>query len=86
MISDSVNYKEMDLERMAELMRDEIIVRSKTSYDWFNNNYSGLISPVFIGCLVTVFSWMMIYLDSERPGINPPTPQFSPTKVKYVDS
>lgn len=42
-------------------------------------NFTNIIACGLIGALVTVFSWMIVYLDSDIPGVNPPTP-LSPRK------
>lgn len=44
---------------------------------------STILLPLFCGLLMTVFTWIMIYLDSSVPGVKPPTP-FSPEKYKLV--
>ncbi|XP_063707742.1 uncharacterized protein LOC134836469 [Culicoides brevitarsis] len=44
-------------------------------------NLTNVIACAFIGFFVTVFSWMIVYLDSDVPGVNPPTP-LSPRKNK----
>uniref|UniRef100_A0A336MBG9 CSON014362 protein n=1 Tax=Culicoides sonorensis TaxID=179676 RepID=A0A336MBG9_CULSO len=45
----------------------------------FRVNLMNLLTCGLIGALVTVFSWTIVYLDSDIPGINPPTP-LSPRK------
>lgn len=42
---------------------------------------SPILLPVLCGIGMTVFTWIMIYLDSSVPGVKPPTP-FSPEKYK----
>lgn len=44
-------------------------------------NYSGVWLPLLCGTLTTVFTWLMMYLDSDVPGVRPPSP-LSPSKYK----
>ncbi|XP_019869662.1 ADP-ribosylation factor-like protein 6-interacting protein 6 [Aethina tumida] len=43
--------------------------------------YSSFWLPIVCGVLTTYFTWIMVYLDSNVPGEQPPSP-FSPTKYK----
>ncbi|KAF2895623.1 hypothetical protein ILUMI_10553 [Ignelater luminosus] len=43
--------------------------------------YSRFWFPVLCGALATWFTWLMVYLDSEVPGVQPPSP-LSPSKYK----
>uniref|UniRef100_A0A1B6C8R9 Uncharacterized protein n=1 Tax=Clastoptera arizonana TaxID=38151 RepID=A0A1B6C8R9_9HEMI len=40
-----------------------------------------LSRAVFIGCLISLFSCQIVYLDSNKPGIDPPSP-LSPVKYR----
>lgn len=44
-----------------------------------------VLFPLMCGLLMTGFTWLMMYLDSSVPGIQPPTP-FSPTRYKSVNN
>lgn len=69
------------------LLRDlgiELAQKYNASLEWTQNNYAHLIQPAFYGVLVSFFTMMIIYFDSDVPGVNPPTP-FSPRKAnQYV--
>lgn len=61
-----------------------VSVTVETQFDnfwsWLKKiNFINVIVCGLIGFIVTVFSWMIVYLDSDVPGINPPTP-LSPRK------
>ncbi|GJQ83910.1 hypothetical protein Trydic_g19848 [Trypoxylus dichotomus] len=43
--------------------------------------YSKYWLPVLCGTVITYFTWLMVYLDSDVPGVQPPSP-LSPTKYK----
>lgn len=43
--------------------------------------YSKYWLPVLCGLLSTYFTWIMVYLDSNVPGVQPPSP-LSPSKYK----
>lgn len=53
------------------------------TYDWnVQSNIPPIIWPILCGIGMSIFTWVMVYLDSDEPGINPPTP-FSPSKSGY---
>lgn len=43
--------------------------------------FSNIWLPTLCGILTTYFTWLMVYLDSDVPGVQPPSP-FSPNKYK----
>lgn len=56
----------------------EIIV----NYAWTTAlRYSKFWLPVLCGTLATWFTWLMVYLDSNIPGVQPPSP-LSPSRYK----
>lgn len=55
------------------------VVSVYSSVSSFKVNFMNIFACGLIGALVTAFSWMIIYLDSDIPGVNPPTP-LSPSK------
>lgn len=74
--------------KMVQLLLRDLSIELAQKYDasleWTQNNYTYLIQPAFYGVLVSLFTMMIIYFDSDVPGVNPPTP-FSPRKAnQYV--
>lgn len=69
------------------LLRDlgiELAQKYDASLEWTQTNYTYLMQPAFYAILISIFTMMIIYFDSDIPGINPPTP-FSPRKAnQYV--
>lgn len=57
-----------------------MLVKAQISSDWVQENYQDFISPAFCGLFVSVFTMLIVYLDSEVPGLSPPVP-FSPRKA-----
>lgn len=53
----------------------------RLTWIWLATNFGHLMWPAVWGILVTVFTWAMVYLDSDVPGINPPSP-LSPQKYR----
>lgn len=43
--------------------------------------YSKYWFPILCGFLTTYFTWLMVYIDSNVPGIQPPSP-LSPSRYK----
>ncbi|CAH1178900.1 unnamed protein product [Phaedon cochleariae] len=51
-------------------------------YSWKTvAKYSNIWFPVICGILSSYFTWIMVYLDSNVPGVQPPSP-LSPKKIK----
>lgn len=61
-------------------LSDGLAQKYDASLEWTQNNYTYLMQPAFYGILVSIFTMMIIYFDSDVPGVNPPTP-FSPRKA-----
>lgn len=52
------------------------------TYTWKTAvKYSYIWVPAFCGILSTYFTWIMVYLDSNIPGVQPPSP-LSPKKYR----
>lgn len=67
---------------------DEADVEQKQETNWLHHLFIGFDLRVLIwalasGLAVGIFTWMIIYMDSVEPGINPPTP-ISPSKLREV--
>lgn len=47
---------------------------------------SYLLWPIFCGISVSIFTWIMVYLDSDIPGVHPPSPSisFSSSQERFV--
>lgn len=74
--------------KMVQLLLRDLSIELAQKYDasleWTQNNYTHLIQPALYGVLVSIFTMVIIYFDSDVPGVNPPTP-FSPRKAnQYV--
>lgn len=51
-------------------------------YSWKTAvKYSNVWLPILCGILSSYFTWIMVYLDSNIPGVQPPSP-LSPKKYK----
>lgn len=53
----------------------------RLTWIWLASNFGHLMWPAVCGILVTAFTWAMVYLDSDVPGISPPSP-LSPQKYR----
>lgn len=74
---ENISFKDIGASLQESVAAQVATLYSKvTSY---RVNFTSIIACGLIGSLVTVFSWMIIYLDSDIPGVNPPTP-LSPRK------
>lgn len=63
----------IDLKKFAESRYNDAIT-------WSNqHNVSSIIQPFFCGLAVAIFGYTLVYLDSNIPGVIPPSP-FSPRK------
>ncbi|KAG4066622.1 hypothetical protein HA402_007258 [Bradysia odoriphaga] len=51
--------------------------------NWLSENCSHLLWPSIKGSSWILFSWMLLYLDSSEPGVNPPT-TLSPRQTNYI--
>lgn len=63
----------IDLKKFAES-------RFYDAIDWANeHNVNSIIKPMLCGLAIAIFGYTLVYLDSNIPGISPPSP-FSPRK------
>ncbi|XP_050309570.1 ADP-ribosylation factor-like protein 6-interacting protein 6 [Anthonomus grandis grandis] len=44
-------------------------------------SYSSIWFPLFCGLMISYFTWMCVYLDSNVPGVSPPSPM-SPERYR----
>lgn len=58
---------------------EEMLTKVNQTSDWMQNNYESLAMPFLCGTLVSIFATIIIYFDSDVPGLSPPPP-FSPRK------
>lgn len=68
---------------LQALLRDvsaEAVNKYNFTVNWTQNNYAFVRDPLFFGTLISIFTMMIIYFDSDIPGVSPPTP-FSPRKA-----
>lgn len=82
---------------VGDYIRDKVLVDKLVTYETFTQEgdlmfrhgwktvvrYSRFWLPALCGFLTTAFTWVMVYLDSDMPGVQPPSP-LSPSKYKYV--
>jgi hypothetical protein len=82
MISLSIAEPQLD---WRELIQTEWINESgkkMMSYRWESGVLGEkLLVPLLCGISITIFTWLIVYLDSDVPGVNPPTP-FSPSQER----
>ena len=63
----------IDLKKFAENSYHNAII-------WANeHNINSIIRPLLCGLAIAIFGYTLVYLDSNIPGISPPSP-FSPRK------
>lgn len=47
-------------------------------------HFNALVCPTLCGLIVGAFAWMIVYIDSETPGVNPPVPFFAEHRIRFV--
>lgn len=51
---------------------------------WFTSLlFDGLLWAAVCGLCVGCFAWMMVYVDSEEAGVNPPVPFFAEQRKRF---
>lgn len=58
----------------------DMLTKVKISSIWLSTNYGYVLWPICCGIAVSIFTWAMVYFDSDVPGISPPSP-LSPRKT-----
>ncbi|TMW41826.1 hypothetical protein DOY81_013096 [Sarcophaga bullata] len=66
----------IDLKKFAENSYNEALIWA------YKHNVNNIIQPLLCGLSIAIFGYALVYLDSNIPGISPPSP-FSPRKKLY---
>lgn len=72
------------IQTLIKDVSSEMMNKSTSALEWTQANYTYLSEPLLFAVLISLFTIMIIYFDSDIPGVSPPTP-FSPRKAhQYV--
>lgn len=63
----------IDLKKIAEARYNETIIWAR------ENNIWSIFQPLICGLAISIIAFTLVYLDSDIPGVSPPSP-FSPRK------
>jgi hypothetical protein len=82
MISLSIAEPQLDWRELIQTEWINASGKKMMSYRWESGVLGEkLLVPLLCGISITIFTWLIVYLDSDVPGVNPPTP-FSPSQER----